>query len=242
MFRLAKWLPCMAVLAGAIMLGGPPTARADFTLTLEDVNAGSGSIVTIHGTGTVSTGGFINVGSFNVSVSGISTAPANNPADVNQTTSTFSYSGSGSDTLKVKISDDTFTGFGSGQTATLNLGLSTTKIADGVTGTATAFYTDGGGTTTAGPVSLSGPFSAPGGESAPPSSAIVATGLGSTFTLGNELDITVNGSTKGIDSNFTVDSNIAVPAPPSMVMAFSALPIFGLSAWLRRRKMALLAA
>jgi hypothetical protein len=231
MFRLAKWLPCMAVLAGAIMLSGPPAAHATFTLTITDVGTSSTTTITGSG-GNVATGGFITVGNFKVSLSGSSSAPNNSPADVNQVTLNTNYTGSGADTLKVTIKDDGFTGFASGQVGTLNTSITSTSEAANATANVTGFYTDGGGTTT-GAASVSGAVGAP-NTLHDGSSKTFTTGGGATFTLGSELDISVTGPSSNNDYN--IDTNVIVPAPASVVMAFSALPFLGLGAWVRRRK------
>jgi hypothetical protein len=183
--------------------------------------------------------GWVTVGGFTVNVSGTSSAPANNPADVQQATVTFSYKGTGADKLDVVIQDNGFTGYGKGVPVTLDGAISTTKVAAGVIGTAHAFYIDDLGTTTTSDVQEAGPISAPSGIGTG-SSTLLTSGSASSFTLGSELVISVSGSSGSIQSNFTVDAN-TTPEPAS-APAPSNLVLFGIGAgaagatWLVRRR------
>jgi len=223
-----------AIVAVASLVGSASTAEAGFTVTLHETgftdqtfNLTSGQLNNIGPT---------TIGDYTVTVSASDSAPGIDTdlggALVSQ--NTFSVTGVNplSD-LVITVKDDTFSSapYGTGAVVTLMNSLSTTLISTGGKVTSSGFLIGGAELDTTS-ISLSGLTLT--GSVANSNTGSVAP-LGSTFTLGNVATVHFNG-TSGGEANFTVTTIAPVPAPAGVVLALTGLPLLGVGAWMRRRK------
>jgi len=229
MIRIAKMWTAVAVIAGAVLLGAPPSARADITLVLHETGFPDQTFTVSSGP-LGGTTGAQTIGQYQVTVSANSSAPGINPAQggslLTQNTLTVTALGTPTADLVITASDNTFNNFNPGGTSTVKNSLSTTEI-DAGTVTAVGFVNTTGNAT--GAVSLTGPTL----SGSPANSASLALGGGATFTLGSIATIHNLVGT----ANITVtEVATAVPEPGSLVAALTALPFLGIGAWVRRRR------
>jgi hypothetical protein len=240
MFRLKKWPPWAAVIAGAFMLGTAGPARADILLNLTDTTTG-GSTGNLGGAGnSVSYSGA--VGDFSVSIAEGSSNSPGGPykALTQQGTVTITNNGASAETLQILVSANGFTSpqsppplnvsdtvSGSVLTGTLTNGsaqgfadASNTLGGEGFAGAALSFGPTTGGTNNAS-FSQSGVVDGFSPNGSPYSLTFIE-----TFTLSAGGSITVTGG----------NVEAVVPEPANMMAALSAVPFLALGAWLRRRK------
>lgn len=265
MFRFAKWLLCVAVIAGAIMIGTASPARADteIMLTISD-NVGdsttatydfdSHSFVNSNGalgntTGTAP-GTFFTlpapagqqelaftgtVGAYTVTLSDTtSNAPGGASAFVNSTNSTVTGNGTG---LTFETSAELFSSPSSPPAPALVLSTDSSTTGLGLNSPNMATYTGSAGTALEGNqyASASGSY-AIGPTGSGSGSSISSSPFNATsYTLTNTQTLGSGGLALDISGKTEVT---AVPEPASVMTFLSAVPFFGLGAWLRRRKQA----
>lgn len=226
--RLRMWAAVAALVAIAV-LGTPQASHADFTVTVIEDGA---TLDTLH---------FTSPGTFNISkvyadftLNGTlveSNAPGTNvEGDMSFSTVDVTDTSGSKHDINILLSD-TFSNPGSaGETMTLGNNLTVVKQLAGSNPVALFSSLDGSSTSTVNFNGSNTPFAQ--------SSSAQVFRANDTYTLAQNLDIKLAASG---DIELQTDTSAAVPAPASMVMAFSALPFLGMGTWLRRRKMALLA-
>ncbi|MGH7173831.1 MAG: hypothetical protein ACRELG_26415 [Gemmataceae bacterium] len=248
MIRLAKWLSCMAALAGAALLAAPPEARADLEVQISTDGGNSWTTIIDVASGTTMTNVPGMNGSFSFLVlSASSNSPGTSSSDALLSLDMqFANGTSSTATLDIRVSDVGFISPGSGTDLELTSGSSGT-VSDNE-GTApnlsvdaltyqsyadnsnTLFGTAGAAT----PGSQAAAFtpSADGLSAAFDSNASADfSSTSNTYSMTETYAITLAGS-NFVDFASTTDPT--TPAPASMMMAFTAVPFLGLGAWLRR--------
>jgi len=218
----SKRVAFLAVLAAAALVASPPSARAAFTLTLQE---GANVVnVTDGGSNDISTGpnGIIifagQVGDFQIQLNvGTSNAAGNvSPAQLTILNTTINSPTGG--TLTVTLTD---TGFNVPKSDVgVQTQLSTTQVPTGVTVSSKSVIN---GTNYA-PVSLS----TVGGDKA----TAYLTINSAPFTLSNVTTFTLSGAGTVQFTGLTA----VTPEPSTIAMALTALPLFGLGRWVRRRR------
>lgn len=231
MFRWRKLLVVAAVAAAAGLLGGPSAARANITVVVHETGfADQTFTLPSGGPGTT---GPQTIGQYSFQVNTNDSAPGINPAQggavLTQNTLSVTATTAPTADLVITVSDNTFTNFLPGAASTVKNSLSTTEI-DAGTVSAFGFVNTQANATPS--VSLTGPTL----SGSASSSAGLPLGAGATFTLGSVA--TIHNLGAGATDNITVTELAAVPAPASLVAAFTGLPLLGIGSWLRRRKQA----
>lgn len=259
MFRFAKWLLCVAALAGVVMLGTANPVRADFgiELTLTDGTDTTSAYNPISGSTVATINPTITIGNISVTdAGGTSNSPGTSGgAESSEGVSNFgniaiSNTGSTPVTLTIIISA---TGFTEPSTAPLNLFDTVSGTVQGGTVSGTAVgYVDTNNTLYGAapegsplPGSTSSTFIA--GQtlsfSTPPQSfsdsgtILLTSNLPTPYSITFVETLTLSGEgsliVTGGDAQVT-----PTPEPATMMAAFTAIPFLGLGAWMRRRKKA----
>ncbi len=246
MVRFRKLLLGVMAIALAVFLVAPSSARAQ--LTIEVSTDGGATFTKITGSSTFASGSVTTAGGTTIGVQGSSNAPSGSQtAQISQVQLAINNGGSGTDTfhLIVAVSDTNFKS-PAGQ-AGLTSSLSGSVAAGAVTGTGTfqsiVDYNNhlfGGFPGIPGGASSGNSFST-GPQSFTITSSFNNTVTGTTiatipFAMSNEFDIGNLSIGSGAQLGLTGTTTLAVPAPPTAVLALGGLPLLGLGGWLRRRK------
>jgi len=222
----SKRFALLAVLAGAALMASPPSAHAAFTLTLHEAGFADQTI-TDNGAGDLSntTSGVITFagafGTFDIQISvGTSNSAAGvQPAQLTINNTSITSTG-GSGTLSVTLTDTGFTAPGTGS-ALLDTQLSTTQLPLGTTVTSHSVLNG----TAGGNVQLTTV-----GGSLREDVATIGT---NPYTLSNITTFSLAGN--GTLQFTGITTVTAVPEPGTMAMTFSAISLFGLGYWRRRK-------
>jgi len=230
MIRFRNFLPLVAVLVGAAILGAPTRAHAAFTLTLHETGF-TDVVVTDGGGGDVAAlGGVItfagNFGDFTIQVT---TGSSNSAAGVQPAQLTINSLAITSMTgvvipsapLVITLADTGFTAPTPGL-AGMESQLSTTQAPQGTNVTFQSFVNATPGTL----LNLNGV----GGQVV---DELVTVPGGPSYALSNVTTITLTQSGTVQTTGITL---VAVPAPAGVVLALTAGPFLGMGYWLRRRK------
>lgn len=268
MFRLAKWLPCVAVLAGAVLLGMASPAHATIELTLTQVGGPTTSVTSPSDQGPVIIG-TVNAGlpptitptTFGDFTIALASGSSNSPgSSLNaQTAGVLSNFGltpfsivnnsATEQSLIITISAQNFSSPNSPPPLDVFDTVSGTVSGGSVTGTAQGFadasntlYGDGNSSL---PGGFAGALLTFAGTNGTLSGSISQSGIvsgfspnGATYSLTFTETITL---TAGASLTLTGGNvqTLPTPEPASMMAAFTAVPFLGLGAWLRRRKQAI---
>ena len=212
----------------ALLLCSAASSQAGFSITLHEAGYAD-QVLTPSLSGGQYNAPTTLFGDYSVQISGGDSAPGSNQFQGGPTISqnTFSVSavaGSPKD-LVITVQDNNFTNVFTAPASVTNH-LAGSQIDAGTVSAFSFVNTIGNATSSVSILPLNG--------GSVYSQASLATGAGSTFTLGNQA--TISGLLKGGVDNFTVTTVAAVPAPPTLVAALAALPCLGLGHWFRRRK------
>jgi hypothetical protein len=264
MFRLKKWPPWAAVIAGVVMLGTASPARADteLMLTLTD---GSGDSATatydfttkswVNSNGS-SGNGFGFSGSFSESGSAsgnqilqfygelggysvmVSTSTSNAPGGINAfvNTSNSSVTGSGSG-LAIETSAETFTSPSSPPAPAVELTASSSTTGFNDNATTSANYAAYAGTSLGGSqiASVNGSYTIDSGGTGN-GLPINSNPLTNVSSYSLTSIVSINGGAIDLSNINARAEMVALPEPTNMMAALSAVPFLALGAWLRRRK------
>jgi hypothetical protein len=199
------------------------SSPGDVTLTVkdgdaDDLNPAVGAITVVK-----------TVGNFSVSVNtGVSKPLIGNPAAPEMDLS-FIATSSAADSLKIELTDTGFTA-SPGQLASAIAGtvgaFSTVDAKASFDNTNAEFGTAGGSVT-------HGPFSPPPTAFADEKTLNVFGPTPYSLTMEVNIDADVAGATTSGDFNLS-----PVPAPAGVLLALTGLPVLGVRAWVRRRKVA----
>jgi len=241
MIRFRKLLPLAAVLVGAAILGAPTQAHATFQMRLTSSSAGvllisdGGAGDTFNSMGPGVPDGVIvfsgTWGAYNIQVNTGESKPVLGSAaspDVDLSYSVNRTKAGAAETLTIQVSDMDFTTspeplsmmYG----GTNGPGTTSTNV-DG-TGLNNVNFNTGDASGTIGP---KGP-----GAFSGTSSFTIPNNSGNPYSLTVGVTLSNNGST-GISSG-DAELLVAVPAPAGLVLALTSIPVMGLGAWLRRRR------
>lgn len=257
MLRFAKWLPCLAAIAGAVMLGTASPARAGIEIQLS-LTEGTNSASAIYDETTNSwvsqsltgstTGSFSYSSgkiTFNGTVGDFSTlfsyASSNSPgttylADANNGNDFVTNNATSNQSLTVEVSATGFTSPNSPPPLPVKDTITASMISG--TGSATAQgYADatdalGGTGFASSPLSIS---SIPQTTSASDNGGTYGfspNGAAYSLTFTSTFALSGNGQLNVLGGGVST----AVPEPASMMAALSAVPFLALGAWMRCRK------
>jgi len=249
MFRLAKWLFCVVALAGAVMLGTASPARADLLVQLQETGVNGGAFTTVIDVPSGTSGNAASplvYGDFTITqLSAGSNSPGTSSlAQLLSANLNIQNTGSATATLNIRISDVNFSLPGSNGSNLIltshvggsadNGGIGTPNSADSLTfqsyadNSNTQFGTSGATPGAQTPNLSSGSYSSD-----------ASTAFARTTNLYSVTETFQIKLVSGDEIGFSARTNLAVPAPASMMAAFTAVPFLGLGAWLRRRKLAI---
>jgi hypothetical protein len=181
----------------------------------------------------------LNVGNYSVHVVATTSSPgANGQGDVTQTSLTVRKTASSADSVIIEVVSDGFTFAEPGANVLLTNAVSSSLLlGDGNTATASATSSLDSSTTSA--AALTGDIN--GTAQSANTSAIVSV-TSNPFTLSNKLEITdlnVYNGNQNTDASIGVTTTAQhMPAPPSLALLASAVPLGGLLYLRRRRKKA----
>jgi hypothetical protein len=234
MIRFRNFLPLAAILVGAAVLGAPARARATFEMHLHSAATGADVVITDNGAGDLNPAlGVITfsgaVGNFAINVNTGESKPVLGSATAPQMDLNFLATklvGSPADTLTVEISDQGFL------TSPLSVGGQVGGTFSGsVTGVTALDAFDNGNTLfgTAGGSKTATFTSSPFSGTLP---ILPVTGA-TPYSLTERVVITAGAGAGTTSGDFEINS---VPAPAGLVLALAALPVLGLGAWVRRRR------
>ncbi len=226
MVRSRKRLTLMALLAGAIIMGVPPPAGADFRLTLHQDGFADRTITdnSIYDLSPTTTGVIVYSGTFGTFTITAEIGTSNSTAGVEPaalTINQLSIASPSGGTLTITLSDDGFTAPQAGQQVAMRSQLSSTSLTSGGSVSFQSYLEGVGGTVlTLGTANPNG---------------IEATDirmLGATpYTLSNVTTVTLAPS--GVLQS-TGTTTVMNPAPAGLVLALTGVPLLGIGAWLRR--------
>jgi hypothetical protein len=231
MFRFKKWLPCVAVLVGAAILGVPTLAHADFELRYS-IDGGATFSAPITDSG--------NPGFISVRVDGL-TIEATASGSLGASLSSLDLGISGQQQVGQNydlVVQATVTGVPTAPSPqTLGWSFTSGTDLDGLTETAHGWVstTNTAFDITTGIVANTGSLTAP---------ASGSTSFSATPPYSWTEQYTLTGTSTGAaGTNISADDSqtitaSAVPEPATIMTAFAAMPFLGLGAWLRRRKQA----
>jgi len=239
----------MLTLGGLIAL--PGRASADTMILVEELNSSNGVVNTQTfsvASLPTSSNPYSPGGSF-TAISITVTSTSGVVSNLNSLTTTVAAKPSGSfdasHSLRVTVTDDGFINASAGSPATASNDPSNSSAVLGGSVTATGVTTIQSGTlaTTLNVLGTtpSASETSPGGPS-DPNTFVGIPNLPSNFAITQEMTLKVNGSDIDANSSFasTLSSNIltsppAVPAPAGLILALTALPVFGFRRVLRRK-------
>jgi hypothetical protein len=179
----------------------------------------------------------VTVGNYKVTITANTSSPgADGQGVVTQTSLTIRKKSATTDSVIIEVVSDGFTFANQGSTLSLTNAVSSTlMLGDGNTPTASA--TSSLNTSTTDAAVLSGTISGSAQSASTSKTVIVPT---NPFTLSNKVvitDLNVYNGDSSTDANIGVTTTAQLPAPPSLALLASALPLGGLL-YLRRRKKA----
>ena len=227
MLRMRRTWFLPVILAGAVILGMPPPAPADFTLTLHEQGY-SDLVIHDNGAGDLSTangviifGGTFGTFSITAEIGSSNSATATAPAVLTINQLAIQSNDAGTGKLTITLTDTGFSAPNPGP-ALMQSQLSTTAM----TGTGSVSFQsflDGTGGTK---LTLN---TAPGGKNATDAVTIG----GSPYTLSNVTTVTLSA---GGTMQSTGITTVATPAPTGVELAVTGLPLLGVGLWLHRRR------
>jgi len=256
MFRFRNFLPLVALLVGATILGAPAPARANFAVTVF-VDGVNQNVSLDAGSDDNSFGVHANVTDFKVSIDALSNWAGSQSGSLmssnsnNKVTTNFGPSG-GTHTIEIVISENGWlaptgspllvSNSAGGSIGSSGNSISVAATNQGFLDTSNALATTSspGGSSTAlqsASASLTGTGTA--SLNYNPGTAVNPNVPGATpFTLTQKFKFTVttNGNLASTAGTSATVSVTAAPAPAGLVLALSALPVLGVGHWLRRRR------
>jgi len=254
MIRFRNFLPLVAILVGVAILGAPTRAHADFQIDVTD-SSGTTTVFFAPGTGPAAQAGLFTGlsgnGEFLITVLAGIVTESNAQTELDVTNLRVERLVAGTGTLTLTLGANNLT-------LPPGTGLNWVSGAGGTyspqpTGgeVALTFQSYGDANNV-----LLGTSQTLGSQAAvPPSSTVPstfdtgeATGLftrgAGDFSLRSDITLTITNAAPAVPG--VLDGSIvgfqghnivsAVPAPPSLLLAFSGLPLLGIGHWLRRRK------
>jgi hypothetical protein len=241
MFRFVIWLPCVAALAGAIMLGTAGPARADIELTLTNLSTGATASGDpgVTGSTDVYTGG--TLGNIQIMGSiGFTTSSTSTNAITELDTYSLTNTGTTAQTLQIMVSANGFTTPSAPPPMDIFDTISGSTATGSISGTAQG-YADA--SNTLGGTGFSNPGLALSYSASGPSQPFQGTlsGFSPGFSNSGAYALTFI-ETITLDAGASVTltggnvQSVATPEPTSVITACTAVPFLVLGAWLRRRK------
>lgn len=230
-----------AVVVGIAVLGSATPARAAFEIALQEagVNGGAATVV-------VSGANFSNLnwdgtyGTFTVEVLGGSSHNDATLSDLLSSTTRVTNNGTDTNTLKIIVSQTDYT-LPVGSTMAVESGLGG-SVSTGTLSMTNIFqaYADAGNTLRGTTDFTTGPQSAsPNGSTFDTGSATGTFLRTGSYSLTTITTFTLSG---GGVANFSSHENLkapsAVPTPTGLVLALTGIPVLGLGAWARHRRVA----
>jgi len=233
-------LAVLAGMAALALIGTGMSARAELTFNFNSngpaVTGGQGSQIVFQGTGSGASFSQVNNNATN-NFTITSTIDGTNSANGLQgnITGTFAYT-------TIMTSGTTQTGALTGTGMLTIINTTGTNLTATVTGV--NIKTDGtsGATNTIGTINLSGVSGGTGNTDLAAFAALAAANGGIEaltfqFIPAKSLtDLTAAGTTSSTSFSGTLTTAAATPEPATIAMALTALPLFGLGAWVRRRR------
>ncbi|MFL5342295.1 MAG: hypothetical protein ACJ8F7_19280, partial [Gemmataceae bacterium] len=181
MMRIRNFLPLAALLVGAAILLSPSAARADYEIVISEAGFTTQTFTGLTSGGVLNSRGPVTIGEYTVTVSTSDSAPGINPffggAVISQNTFNVTSTAAPTADLVVQVFDTTFTN-NLGDPVPVTNTLGSTLI---TAGTVTAF----GYVNTTANATPGSTITGPNLGAVASSSALLATGAGPTFTLGN---------------------------------------------------------
>jgi hypothetical protein len=257
--RFRNFLPVVALLAGALVLGSPSQAQASYSVRVYDDGVLQGGIgVLTVGNSLIFTGTTTNFSITNGS--GLSNNPgteggSNLALSSNEQISTTFGATGGTHTIRIELSQD---GWSAPTGSPLTLSSSAGGSFDYLQGTNLSATQSVTATYQGFLDNTNTLFGQPAGGSTPIQTASASrTTVGTTslvYSPGTSVNTSVPGGTPFsmtdvLEFTFTLDAGsgqttanvsastvASVPAPAGLVLALSGLPILGIGTWLRRRR------
>jgi hypothetical protein len=244
MLRLKRLMPLAAALVGAVVLGAPTRARAEFALFLQEAGVNGGQITQVA-SGADFAGAMFNgtYGDFKVSFLGGAADNGATLSDLLSSTTAVTNTSGTTKTLNLWVSQNNYTlPAGSLLAGESGLGGSGTNGTLGLTGIFQA-YADANNNLLA-KDTLTGGAAVTDFTNGPQN----ATPTGTTFDTGSAIGLFTRTGPYSLTSvasitlsaggtiNYADHVNVtSVPAPAGVVLALTALPCLGFGGWLRRR-------